>query len=142
MTRPATRGVEIIGVTKSELRESRTGARSFFFRQAANGGSLTRDESSASYVIIRHNIRTYRSAGVVEVIRGLQSAEIALRKFEEWQSSADRLEGWRYFFEKTGLKPGMDPAEATNLRQTDLEIRESKALQEMNALIAERGILR
>lgn len=115
---------------------------SLIFRQAANGVSLTRDESTASYVIVRHNIRTYRSAGVIEVIKGLQNAEMALRKFEEWQSSADRLEGWRYFFEKTGLRPGMDPTEATNLRQTDLEIRESKALQEMNVLTAQRGILR
>jgi len=38
---------------------------------------MTRDESSTSYVIIRHNIRTYRSAGVVEVIKGRQNAETA-----------------------------------------------------------------
>jgi len=49
---------------------------------------------------------------------------------ENCQSPADRHEGWRYFLEKTDLKPGMDPAQATNLRQTDLEIRESKELQE------------
>jgi len=51
-----------------------------------------------------------------------------LKKFEECQTSADRHEGWRYFIEKTDLKPGMDPAQATHRRQTDLEIRESKAL--------------
>jgi hypothetical protein len=51
-----------------------------------------------------------------------------LRKFEDGQTSTDRHEGWRYFIEKTDLKPGTDPAQATHRRQTDLEIRESKAL--------------
>lgn len=99
-------------------------------RRADNGVSLTRDESGASYVIVRHNIRTYRSAGVVQVIKGRQNAETALRKLEDCQSSADHHEGWRYFFEKTDLKAGMDPAEATHLRQADLEIRESKDCKE------------
>jgi hypothetical protein len=93
---------------------------------ASNGVSLTRDESSASYVIIRHNIRTYRSAGVVQVLKGRQNAEKALRMLEDCQSSADHHEGWRYFCERTELKAGMDPAEATDLRQADLETRESK----------------
>ncbi len=146
VTRRANRGAEITGATKSDLRKSRpsTLARSARIdcRQAADGVSLTRDESGTSYVVIRHNVRTYRSAGVVEVIKGRQNAETALRKFEDCQSSADYHEGWRYFFEKTDLKAGMDPAEATQLRQTDLEIRESKALHEMNALVDRRGILR
>jgi hypothetical protein len=51
-----------------------------------------------------------------------------LKKFEECQTSADRHEGWRYFIEKTDLKPGMDPAQATHRRQTELEMRESKEL--------------
>lgn len=91
-----------------------------------NGVSLTHDESSASYVIIRHNVRTYQSAGVVEVVKGRQNAETALKKFRECQSAPDYHEGWRYFFEKTDLKAGMDPAHATDLRQADLESRESK----------------
>ncbi len=91
---------------------------------------MTRDESGASYVIIRHNIRTYRSAGVVEVVKGWQNAETALRKLEACQSSEDRHEGWRYFFEKTDLKAGTDPAAATNSRQADLESRESKHCKE------------
>jgi hypothetical protein len=95
-------------------------------RQAANGVSLTRDESTASFVIIRHNIRTYRSAGVVEVIKGRQNAETAVTRFRACQSSADYHEGWRYFFEKTDLKAGMDPAQATDLRQAELESRESE----------------
>jgi len=106
------------------------------------GVSLTRDESGTSYVIIRHNIRTYQSAGVVQVLKGRQNAETALKKLEDCQSSADRHEGWRYFFEKTDLKPGMDPAQATRLRQTDLENRESKALRETNLLFAREGMFR
>ena len=96
--------------------------------RSLHGVSLTRDESSTSYVIIRHNVRTYQSAGVVQVLKGLHNAEATLRKFEDGQTSTDRHEGWRYFIEKTDLKPGTDPAQATHRRQTDLEIRESKAL--------------
>jgi len=84
----------------------------------------------ASYVVIRHNVRTYESAGVVEVVKGRSNAESTLKKFENNQSSADRHEGWRYFLEKSNLKAGTDPAEATELRQAELESRESKATQE------------
>jgi len=49
-----------------------------------------------------------------------------LKKFEEWQTSADHQDGWRYFVEKSDLKPGMDPTEATYRRQSELAIRESK----------------
>jgi hypothetical protein len=108
----------------------------------ANGGPLTHDESSTSYVIIRHNIRTYQSAGVVLVLKGRQNAETTLRKFEECQPSADRHEGWRYFIEKTDLKPGMDPAQATHRRQIDLELRESKALHDPHVLFGREGMSR
>jgi len=104
-----------------------------------HGVSLTREESSATYVVIRHNVRTYQSAGVVEVVKGRQNADAALRKFQDSQSPADHHEGWRYFFEKSDLKAGMDPAEATRLRQTNLETRESKAEQEVNAGVDRRG---
>jgi hypothetical protein len=67
---------------------------------------------------------------VVEVVKGRQNAESALKNFESSQSSSDRHEGWRYFLEKTSLKAGTDPAEATILRQTELENRESKAAQD------------
>jgi len=67
---------------------------------------------------------------VVAVIRGKQSAESELKKFEDSQDSSDRHEGWRYFIEKTGLKAGTDPTEATQHRQAELEGRELKALQE------------
>jgi len=91
---------------------------------------LTHDELKASYVVIRHNVRTYESAGVVEVVKGRQNAESTLKNFENEQSPADRHAGWRYFLEKTTLKAGTDPAEATELRQAELESRETKAAQE------------
>jgi hypothetical protein len=65
-----------------------------------------------------------------------------LKKLEDCQGSADHHEGWRYFFEKTDLKPGIDPAQATRLRQADLENRESKALRETNLLFAREGMVR
>ena len=80
--------------------------------------------------MIRHNVRTYESAGVVEVVKGRQNAESVLKNFESEQSSADRHEGWRYFLEKSSIKAGTNPAEATELRQAELESRESKATQD------------
>jgi hypothetical protein len=103
---------------------------------------LTHDELKASYVVIRHNVRTYESAGVVEVVKGRQSAESALKQFENNQSSADRHEGWRYFLEKTNLKAGTDPTEATELRQAELERRESKATQDSEGSNGGGGISR
>lgn len=96
---------------------------------------MTREELSASYAIIRHNIRTYRSAGVVEVVKGKQLAESTLQKLEACQDSSDRYEGWRYFIEKTDQKPGINPAEATQHRQEELEVRESKAMQESKSSV-------
>lgn len=97
---------------------------------AEEGEHLTHEELKASYVVIRHNVRTYESAGVVEVVKGRTNAESTLKNFEAEQSSADRHEGWRYFLEKSTLKAGTDPAEATELRQAELERRETKATQD------------
>ena len=97
-----------------------------------HGEYLTRHESKACYAIIRHNVRTYISGGVVEVVRGQDSAAIAMRRLEEQQASDDRHEGWRYFLEETELKPGMDPAQATRQRWTEFEARESKAMNAPN----------
>jgi hypothetical protein len=91
-----------------------------------HGDLLTLDDSKSSYVLIRHNIRTYVSAGVVEVIHGRQNAEAVMREYQNRQSSPDVHEGWRFFLEKTGLRAGMDPVQATDARQRDLEMRESK----------------
>ncbi len=87
------------------------------------------DESKASFAVIRHNVRTYESGGVMSVIKGRTSAEAALIQFEKSQAPEDRHAGWRYFLEKTDLKAGMNPAEATTLRQMRLEVRESEAQQ-------------
>jgi hypothetical protein len=87
------------------------------------------DESKASFAVIRHNVRTYESGGVMIVIKGRTTAESALNQFERSQTSEDRHAGWRYFLEKTDLRAGMNPAEATTLRQMRLEVRESEAQQ-------------
>lgn len=72
---------------------------------------------------------------MLAVVRGEHRAESELKKYESLQDSSDRHEGWRYFIEKTNLKAGTDPAEATRRRQAELEGRESKALRETRALI-------
>ena len=64
------------------------------------------------------------------VVRGKEKAESALKQFQESESSSSYHEGWRYFIEKTEVAVGTDPAEATNLRQAELEKRESKVPQE------------
>jgi hypothetical protein len=63
----------------------------------------------------------------VLVVKGRENADLRVKHFETGQSPEDRHAGWRYFVEKSDLKAGMDPAEATNLRQMKLEIRESQA---------------
>jgi hypothetical protein len=84
-------------------------------------------EAKASFAVIRYNLRTYESGGVMAVIKGRENAEATLKQFEKKQTSEDRHNGWRYFLEKTDLRAGMDPVEATNLRQSRLENRESQA---------------
>jgi hypothetical protein len=97
---------------------------------------LKRDSTAGGYAIIRYNSRTYQSAGVLVVVRGNETAESELKRFEECQDSSDRHEGWRYFIEKTDLKAGTDPTEATQHRQDELEARELKALQANEAPIS------
>ena len=87
--------------------------------------SLERDKSGY-YFIVRHNVRTYVSEGVVQVIKGRAEAEKAVKHWQDSQSSADHHEGWRYFYEHTNLSTAIEPAEATKLRQTQLENRESE----------------
>ena len=72
---------------------------------------------------------------MLAVIRGRQNAESELRRFEDCQSSPDRNDGWRYFIEKTDLKAGTDPEQATQQRQAELEGRELKALRETKSSI-------
>lgn len=85
------------------------------------------NDSNTSFAIILHNVRTYRSGGVMAVVRGKSKAEEKLKEFQSAQSSSEHHEGWRYFIEPTAAAPGTDPAEATSRRQADLELRESQA---------------
>ena len=64
------------------------------------------------------------------MVRGRHNAESELKKFEDSQEPSDQHEGWRHFAEKTNLKAGTDPIEATQQRRAELEGRESKALGE------------
>jgi len=91
-------------------------------------------DSAVSFAVIRHNVRTYASGGVVDIVRGRQDAEAAMKKIEVMQSPEDRHIGWRYFIETTELKAGMDPKEATHQRQMALEVRESEATRSPVAL--------
>lgn len=68
---------------------------------------------------------------MVAVVGGRHNAESELKKFEDSQDSLDRHEGWRYLIDRTDLKPGTDPDEATRHRQAELEAREAKALEEI-----------
>jgi len=65
------------------------------------------------------------------VVSGRHNSESELKKFENFQDSSDRHEGWRYIIDRTDLKAGTDPAEATRHRQAELEARESKAMKEI-----------
>jgi len=89
--------------------------------------SMRRDDSKASFAIIRYNFRTYESGGVMAVIKGRGNAEMKIEHFGGGQSKEDRNAGWRYFLERTDLKPGMDPEKATRLRQARFDIRESRS---------------
>ena len=102
------------------------------------GGLLVHHESRISYAIIRHNIRTYISGGVVQVIRGKQNAARAVAQFEGGQTSDDRHNGWRYFLEETQLTPGMDPERATQQRWRELDAREARAMHQLNYESARR----
>lgn len=62
------------------------------------------------------------------MVKGRAHAARRVKQCENLQSNQDRYAGWRYFFEVTDFKPGMNPEKATTLRQTRLETRESKFL--------------
>jgi hypothetical protein len=86
-----------------------------------------RRKSTASFAIIRYNLRTYQPGGVMAIIKGRGKAEATIAQLESEQSSEDRFAGWGYFLETTDLRPGMDPQKATSLRQTRQDVIESKA---------------
>jgi hypothetical protein len=86
-----------------------------------------RHRPTASFAVIRYNLRTYEPGGVMAIIKGRGKAEVTVQDFESGQSREDWLAGWGYFLERTDLRPGMDPEKATSLRQMRMDIRESKA---------------
>jgi hypothetical protein len=86
----------------------------------------TRNDSKTSYAVVRYNFRTYAAGGVLAVVKGRENGEKLIKQYEACQSAADRQEGWRCFLERTDMKPGLDPQEATDLRQSTLELRESR----------------
>ncbi len=85
------------------------------------------DESKGAFAVIRFNFLTYAAGGVMAIVKGRVHALATITQFESAQSPEDRQAGWRYFLEKTDLKPGMDPAQATSMRQMRLDVRESQA---------------
>lgn len=84
-------------------------------------------DTKASFAIIRYNWRSYESGGVVEVVRGRENATLLIERLDRAQSQEDRNQGWRYFAEVSDLKPGTDPAKATQLRQVSFDLRESQS---------------
>jgi hypothetical protein len=83
------------------------------------------DKSEFSFAVVRFNEQTYESGGVVAVIKGTTAAERSLNDFDWCLSEENRRAGWRYFLEKTYLRPGMNPEKATELRQRLLDLQES-----------------
>jgi hypothetical protein len=59
-----------------------------------------------------------------------------MKNLEELQFSQDRLEGWRYFIEETHQSTGTDPVLASQVRQAELESRETPAQLDADALAA------
>lgn len=83
------------------------------------------DKSESSFVVVRFNERTYQPGRVVAVIKGIEVAQRTLNDYDWCQSEENRGAGWRYFLEETDLRPGMDPEEATKLRQVRFDLQES-----------------
>jgi hypothetical protein len=65
-----------------------------------------------------------------------------MKNLEELQLSQDRLDGWRYFVEQTNQRTGTDPAQASQVRQAELESRETPAQLDADALAARAALRR
>jgi hypothetical protein len=91
------------------------------------GHQKMKKDCDRSFAIIRFNEKTYKSGGVVAVVKGSESGQRTLNDFEWCQSQEERSAGWRYFLEETDLEPGIDPEKATRLRQLRLDLQESQA---------------
>ena len=77
-----------------------------------------------SFAIVRYNHRTYRSGGVVAVVKGQAAAQKLLVEFESSQGVENRHGGWCYFLEETDLAPGIEADKATRIRQARLDRQE------------------
>ena len=84
------------------------------------------DESKSNFAVVRYNFRTYAAGGVMAVVKGKANAQAMMTQFEAGQSAEERQQGWRYFLEKTDLRPGMTPEQATSERQNRMDLRESQ----------------
>ena len=84
------------------------------------------DKPTTTFAIVRFNARTYDGGVVIAVIKGRANAELNLAEIQGLQETGDWSAGWRYFIEPSDLTPGMDPQEATRVRQALFERRESK----------------
>ena len=85
---------------------------------------MTRDDLTSSYAIIPHNIWTFRSAGVLAVVKGRHKAESELKKFEDSREYSDRLDGWRYFVKKSPVSRGPhrgDPTAPSGIGKARIE---------------------
>ena len=66
------------------------------------------ESKSGSFAVIRYNLRTYESGGVMAVIKGGRKApRPSSSSSNKARLPEDRHIGWRYFLEKTDLKAGM-----------------------------------
>jgi hypothetical protein len=76
-----------------------------------------RDESKASFEIVRHNLRTGEPWSVVEVVKGRGHAEHAVDRHNRHLTPGEQDAGWSHFLQETKTRPGTDPKLATELAQ-------------------------
>lgn len=81
---------------------------------------------NSTFAIVRFNEKTYDRGVVIAVIKGRANAEANLAEIQGVQESSDWVAGWRYFIEQSDLVAGMDPQEATRVRQAVFDRRESE----------------
>lgn len=76
-----------------------------------------RDESKASFEIVRHNLRTGETWSVVEVVKARGHAENAVDRHDRHLTPEAKDAGWSPFLQETKTRAGTDPKLATELAQ-------------------------
>jgi hypothetical protein len=76
-----------------------------------------RDESKASFEIVRHNLRAGETWSIVEVVKGRGHAENAVDRHNRHLTSEENEAGWSHFLQETKTPPGTDPKLATEVAQ-------------------------